>query len=264
MPFSLSETKLFLLDMDGTFYLGDTLLPGAVAFWELCRERGIKCAFLTNNSSRSRDTYLQRLQGMGVPHLSEEQIFTSADATLLYLKEQDLGPEVLLIGTPSLEQQFMQEGFVLNGQHPKAVVLGFDTTLTYQKLTDLCHAVNAGLPYIATHPDFVCPMPGGAIPDIGATIAFVEAATGRKPDAVIGKPNAFIAQAAARRYGCEVEEICMVGDRLYTDIALGQCGCGTVLVLSGESTVEDLPNAVHQPDVICENLAGLCEKLKKC
>lgn len=262
MALSLADVKLFLLDMDGTFYLGDTLLPGAIAFWELCRSRGIRCAFLTNNSSRGRETYLQRLKGMGVPHLEEEQIFTSADATLSYLKEQKLGPEVLLIGTPSLEQQFVQEGFRLGREEAKAVVLGFDTTLTYQKLTDLCQAVSAGLPYIATHPDFVCPMPGGAIPDIGATIAYVEAATGRRPDAVIGKPNAFIAQAAAKRYGCRVEEICMVGDRLYTDIALGQSGCGTVLVLSGESTREDLPAAVHQPDLICDDLAGLCRELE--
>lgn len=263
MSFSLGATKLFLLDMDGTFYLGDQLLPGAIEFWEQCRERGVKCAFLTNNSSRSRDTYLKRLQGMGVPHLQEEQIFTSADATLLYLQEKKMGPEILLIGTPSLEQQVQEAGFVLDKEHAKAVVLGFDTTLTYEKLCDLCAAVSAGLPYIATHPDYVCPMPGGSIPDIGATIAFVEAATGRRPDEIIGKPNAYIVKAAARRYGCEVEEICMVGDRLYTDIALGRCGCGTVLVLSGESTMEDLPNAAYQPDLICENLAGLCREVEK-
>jgi len=262
MALFLEDIKLFLLDMDGTFYLGDTLLPGALAFWELCRSRGIRCAFLTNNSSRGRETYLRRLQGLGVPHLREEQIFTSADATLLYLQEHRLGPEILLIGTPSLEQQFTDAGFILGSDAPKAVVLGFDTTLTYEKLTALCHAVSAGLPYIATHPDLVCPMPGGAIPDIGATIAYVEAATGRCPDAVIGKPNAYIARAAAARYGCRVEEICMVGDRLYTDIALGQCGCGTVLVLSGESTLADLPRAVHQPDLICADLAELCRKLE--
>lgn len=261
MPFDLSKVKQFLLDMDGTFYLGDTLLPGALDFWALCRERGIGCAFLTNNSSRGTDTYLRRLRGMGVPHLRSEHIFTSADATLLYLSEHHMGPSLLLIGTPSLEEQFAAAGYVLRGGEPQAVVLGFDTTLTYEKLTALCRAVAAGLPYIATHPDLVCPVADGVIPDIGATIAYVEAVTGRRPDAVIGKPNACIAQAAARRYGCAVEELCMVGDRLYTDIALGECGCGTVLVLSGESGREDLPGAVHQPDLVCEDLAALCKEL---
>lgn len=261
MPFDLSKTKQFLLDMDGTFYLGDTLLPGALDFWELCQERGIGCAFLTNNSSRGADTYLQRLRGMGVSHLRSEHIFTSADATLLYLSEHHMGPSLLLIGTPSLEAQFTAAGYVLDSGDPKAVVLGFDTTLTYEKLTALCRAVAAGLSYIATHPDLVCPVKGGVIPDIGATIAYVEAVTGRWPDAVVGKPNAYIAQAAARRYGCAVEELCMVGDRLYTDIALGTSGCGTVLVLSGESRREDLPGAAHQPDLVCADLAALCVEL---
>ncbi len=261
MAFSLAQTKLFLLDMDGTFYLGDTLLPGALEFWELCRRQGIGCVFLTNNSSRGADAYLRRLRGMGVPHLKAEQIFTSADATLLYLAEHHIGPEVLLIGTPSLEEQFAAAGYCLGAAGAKAVVLGFDTTLTYGKLTVLCQAVAAGLPYIATHPDRNCPMPGGFIPDIGATIAYVEASTGRRPDAVIGKPNAYIAEAAARRYGCAVEELCMVGDRLYTDIALGKCGCGTVLVLSGESRREDLVAAEHQPDLVCRDLAELCTYL---
>ena len=261
MPFDLTKTKQFLLDMDGTFYLGDTLLPGALAFWELCQERGIGCAFLTNNSSWGADAYLQRLRGMGVSHLREEHILTSADATLLYLSEHHIGPSLLLIGTPSLEAQFTAAGYVLDSGAPKAVVLGFDTTLTYEKLTALCQAVAAGLPYIATHPDLVCPVADGMIPDIGATIAYVEAVTGRRPDAVVGKPNAYIAQAAARRYGCAVEELCMVGDRLYTDIALGACGCGTVLVLSGESRREDLPGAAHQPDLVCADLAELCGKL---
>lgn len=262
MPFDLAKTKQFLLDMDGTFYLGDALLPGALKFWTLCRERGIGCAFLTNNSSRGTEAYLRRLRGLGVTHLDASQIFTSADATLLYLAEHRLGPSLLLIGTPSLEEQFTAAGYVLNGPEPQAVVLGFDTTLTYDKLTALCRAVAAGLPYIATHPDLVCPVADGFLPDVGAAIAYVEAAAGRRPDAVIGKPNAYIAQAAAKRYGCGLDALCMVGDRLYTDIALGACGCGTVLVLSGESQREDIPAAAHQPDLVCEDLAELCGRIE--
>ena len=258
MAFSLEKIRLFLLDLDGTFYLDDTLLPGALAFLERCRERGRAFAFLTNNSSRGKADYLEKFRRLNVPGITEREIFTSGDATLMYLREQGIGPEILLIGTPSLENQFASEGYRLDSTHPSAVVLGFDTTLTYAKLTALCDAVRAGLPYIATHPDLNCPVSGGCIPDIGATIAYVEAATGRRPDAVIGKPNRYIVQAAAERYSCRLEEICMVGDRLYTDIALGRSGCGTVLVLCGESRREDLAGAAHQPDLVCRDLAELC------
>lgn len=263
MAFSLEDIRLFLLDMDGTFYLDDTLLPGALAFLALCRERGTAFSFLTNNSSKGKADYLAKLHRIGVAGITEKEIFTSADATLLYMAQQGMERETLLIGTQSLEQQFREAGYVTDSKSPKAVVLGFDTTLTYQKLTDLCNAVRAGLPYIATHPDFNCPVSGGYIPDIGATIAYVEAATGRRPDVVIGKPNRFIAEAAAQKFQCRLDQVCMVGDRLYTDIALGQCGCGTVLVLCGESRREEIPKAIHQPDLVCENLAELCEELKK-
>ena len=263
MAFSLEKIRLFLLDLDGTFYLDDTLLPGALEFLELCRNRKTEFAFLTNNSSRGKADYLQKLHRLGVSGITEREVFTSADATLMYLAEQGVERELLLIGTPSLERQFSDAGYFLSSAAPKAVVLGFDTTLTYAKLTALCDAVRSGLPYIATHPDLNCPVAGGCIPDIGATIAYVEAATGRRPDAVIGKPNRYIVQAAAERYRCRLEEICMVGDRLYTDNALGRNGCGTVLVLCGESRREDLAGAAHQPDLVCRDLAELCERISK-
>lgn len=263
MAFSLDRTRLFLLDLDGTFYLEDTLLPGALEFLGLCRDKGVAFSFLTNNSSRGKADYLAKLQKLGVAEITEREIFTSGDATLLYLKKQQIGPDLLLIGTPSLEEQFISAGYRVSSSHPAAVVLGFDTTLTYEKLTRLCNAVRGGLPYIATHPDLNCPVAGGWLPDIGATIAYVEAATGRRPDVVIGKPNRFIAEAAAQKFQCRLDQVCMVGDRLYTDIALGRCGCGTVLVLCGESGRGDLPNAVHQPDLVCSDLAVLCKIWRK-
>ncbi len=172
--------------------------------------------------------------------MSEADVFTSGDAALLYLAENHFSKDILLIGTPSLEEQFAAAGYNVRVKNPGAVVLGFDTTITYEKLTALCDAVRAGLPYVATHPDLNCPVPGGFIPDVGAVIAFVKASTGREPDAVIGKPNGYIARAAARKYGVPLASLCMVGDRLYTDIALGACGCGTVLVLCGETREADL------------------------
>lgn len=258
--FDLHGAKLFLLDMDGTFYLGDELLPGAAEFLDFCRATGRKFTFLMNNSSRSKSDYVAKLARLGVT-VTEREVYTSGDATLAYLAENGFSRKLLLIGTPSLEAQFEAAGYETAAKDPAAVVLGFDTTITYGKLTRLCDAVRAGLPYIATHPDFNCPVPGGYIPDTGAVIAFVKASTGREPDAVIGKPNGTIARAAAAAFGVTLAETCMVGDRLYTDIALGACGCGTALVLCGESTREDLAASGLRPDIVCENLADLYQAL---
>ena len=137
------------------------------------------------------------------------------------------------------------------------MVLGFDTTLTYEKLVKLCDFVLEGLPYIATHPDINCPVEGGFIPDIGAMMALVESSTGRAADVIVGKPYPPIVKAIVEKTGFAADEIIMVGDRLYTDIALGAAGLGTVLVLSGEAKLEDLLSAPHQPDLVVENLEEL-------
>jgi ribonucleotide monophosphatase NagD (HAD superfamily) len=142
-------------------------------------------------------------------------------------------------------------------------VLGFDTGIDYAKLTALCNAVRAGLPYIATHPDINCPVAGGVIPDVGAVIAFVQAATGRLPNVVVGKPNGIIARMAARRAGLPLSALCMVGDRLYTDIALGRAGVQTALVFSGETTRESLAQSDLKPTYVFENLAGMAAALRR-
>ena len=249
----LSGIRLFLLDLDGTFYLDGTPLLGALDFLAALRQKGVAFAFLTNNSSRGREEYLDRLAGMGV-QMTGRELLTSADATIDYLTREGFSHELLLVGTPSLEAQFAAAGYTVHSDRPQAVVLGFDTTLTYQKLVELCDAVRAGLPYIATHPDFNCPVKGGFIPDIGGVIALVEACTGRRPDAVIGKPNAFIAQAASDRFAVPLEQICMVGDRLYTDIALGRCGVKTALVLSGETSADDYAKSEIRADFVFDGI----------
>lgn len=243
----LSRIRLFLLDMDGTFYLDNTLLPGALEFLAALRKKGVPFAFLTNNSSKGRSAYFEKLSAMGVS-AGEDELFTSADATILYLKENRFDPHIALIGTESLCAQFAAAGFAVNEKKTEAVVLGFDTTLTYEKLCRLCSLVRAGVPYIATHPDFNCPVEGGFIPDIGGVIALVKACTGREPDAVIGKPNGYIAKAAAEKFGVSLSDICMVGDRLYTDIALGRCGVRTALVFSGETSLAEYEKSAIRAD----------------
>jgi len=259
----LSMVRGFLLDMDGTFYLSDRLLEGALRFIDLLRAQKKEFLFLTNNSSKHRRQYAEKISRLGLP-LAEESVLTSGEATALYLKAQHPGANIFLVGTPALEEEFRQHGFQLVQQEPQFLVLGFDTTLTYQKLWALCDFVRAGVPYIATHPDFNCPTETGWMPDVGAMIAFVKAATGREPDLVVGKPNRLIVDAAAIKMNLQVNQLAMIGDRLYTDIALGQSSeITTVLVLSGETKIDDLKDSPFQPDYTFQNLAGVADWLEK-
>ena len=259
----LSTVRGFLLDMDGTFYLSDRLLEGALRFIDLLREQKKEFLFLTNNSSKHRRQYAEKISRLGLP-IPEEFVLTSGEATALYLKSQHPRARLFVVGTPSLEEEFRQHGFRLVEQEPDFLVLGFDTTLTYQKLWALCDLVRAGIPYIATHPDFNCPTESGWMPDVGAMIAFVKAATGREPDLVVGKPNRLIVDAAAAKMNLSINQLAMIGDRLYTDIALGQSsGILTVLVLSGETKIEDLTDSPFQPDYTFQNLAGVADWLER-
>jgi len=259
----LRAVRGFLLDMDGTFYLSDRLLEGALRFIDLLRQQEKQFLFLTNNSSKDRRQYAEKISRLGLP-LAEEGVLTSGEATALYLKQQHPGAGVFLVGTPSLEDEFRQHGFRLVEHEPEFLVLGFDTTLTYRKLWSLCDFVRAGVPFIATHPDFNCPTETGWMPDVGAMIAFVKAATGREPDLVVGKPNRLIVDAAAVKMNLKVEQLAMIGDRLYTDIALGAgSGIATILVLSGETKIEDLKDSPYKPDYTFENLAGVADWLER-
>ena len=258
----LLRVKCFLLDMDGTFNLGNELIDGSLYFIETLNELGKDYLFLTSNSSKHRRLYAEKITRLGLP-IPEEKVFTSGEATALYLQQEHPSSSVYVVGTPALEEEFREHGFQLEDKNPQLVVLGFDTTLTYQKLWNLCDFVRAGLPFIATHPDFNCPTETGYMPDIGAMIAFVRASTGREPDLVVGKPNRMIVDAVTQKYGLAIEEMAMVGDRLYTDIALGQAsGITTCLVLSGESHPEDLANSPFQPTYTFANLGAIADWLK--
>jgi 4-nitrophenyl phosphatase len=259
----LSTVRGFLLDMDGTFYLGDRLLEGALRFIDLLRKQKKEFLFLTNNSSKHGSQYAEKISRLGLP-LTDKSVLTSGEATALYLKERHPGADLFLVGTPSLEEEFRQHSFHLVQQEPQVIVLGFDTTLTYNKLWALCDFVRAGIPFIATHPDFNCPTEKGFMPDVGAMIAFVKAATGRQPDLVVGKPNRLIVEAAAVKMNLQVNRLAMIGDRLYTDIALGQTsGITTILVLSGETKLEDLRESPFQPDYTFKDLAGVADWLER-
>lgn len=252
----LARARCFLFDMDGTIYLGGKLINGAKKFLDHLTRDGFPHYFLTNNSSRSRKDYVHKLYGLGLD-VPAEQVFSSGEATAIYLKKQQPGARIYLVGTPSLAEEFERFGFELTDENPDYAVLGFDTSLTYEKLHKLCDLVAAGKPYVATHPDINCPTETGFMPDIGAMMALVETSTGRAPDVIVGKPNPPIIEALLEKTGFSVDELVMVGDRLYTDIAMGETGITTVLVLSGEAKPEDIPNAPHQPDFVVQDLGEL-------
>ena len=259
---SLADIRLFLLDMDGTVYLGSRLLPGSLDFLRYLGETGRDHLFLTNNSSRNADYYAQKLTKLGWPAQPGE-ILTSGEATALYLGGLKPSARVYLLGTPDLETEFAAHGFVLTDENPDYVVLGFDMTLTYDKLVRACDLVRGGVPFIATHPDLNCPTETGYIPDCGAMTALITASTGVTPK-VIGKPNREIIDAMFRKKPVRRDQVAMVGDRLYTDIVMGHnAGVTSVLVLSGEAKESDIPAAPVKPDHVAGGLGALYEALKQ-
>ena len=259
---SLADIRLFLLDMDGTVYLGSRLLPGSLDFLRYLGETGRDHLFLTNNSSRNAQYYAQKLTKLGWPAQPDE-ILTSGEATALYLGGLKPAARVYLLGTPDLETEFAAHGFVLTDENPDYVVLGFDMTLTYDKLVRACDLVRGGVPFIATHPDLNCPTETGYIPDCGAMTALITASTGVTPK-VIGKPNREIIDAMFRKKPVRRDQVAMVGDRLYTDIVMGHnAGVTSVLVLSGEAKESDIPAAPVKPDHVTGGLGALYEALKQ-
>ncbi|MBN1777447.1 MAG: HAD-IIA family hydrolase [Clostridiales bacterium] len=257
----LRPIRCFLLDMDGTFYLGSRLLDGSLQFLDKVQASGRQALFLTNNSSKSAGVYVEKLKGMGVkaPFL---RVLTSGQATAEYALKAFPGKRAYVLGTDMLLGELKSAGLSIDNQNPDFVLIGYDTTLDYRKMTGVCDFVRAGLPYIATHPDLNCPTETGFAPDIGAIIAFVEASTGRRPDTVIGKPNRGIVDAATRMTGLRAAQLAMVGDRLYTDVAMSALhGILGVLVLTGEAKQADLVNSQFQPDLIFDRLSDMIEYL---
>ena len=261
----LSDVRVFALDMDGTIYLGDHWIPGAREWILEAEASGRSCYFLTNNSSKSPEIYADKLRRMGLA-LPENRIITSGEAAISYLRERHPGRRVFLLGNALLREEFERGGILLDEENPEIVVTCFDTSLTYDKLRRVCDLVRGGLPYIATHPDYNCPTEDGFMPDLGAISALIRASAFRDPDVVIGKPNREISdylmqhirRAEPRLAGIQRSQVAMVGDRLYTDVAAGiRGGLRSILVLSGEASLEDVQNSPDRPDLIYSSLSDI-------
>ncbi len=253
----LRPIRCFLLDMDGTFYLGDRLIDGSLDFLEALRRTGRTARFLTNNSSRSASAYVRKLERMGVPEEYRDVISSSHAAAHYCLRRFPEG-RCFLMGNPDLRRELEAMGMNIRDEHPDYVLLAFDTTLRYDRLCTACDLIRAGLPYIATHPDINCPTETGFIPDAGSFMALIEASTGRRPDVILGKPYAGIVDEALERTGFGKAELAMVGDRLYTDVATGvNHGLTGILVLSGEATLADLEASDVKPDLVFPRLSSM-------
>ena len=259
----LTDKRLFLLDMDGTLYLDDALFPGTLPFLRRIREKGGRYLFLTNNSSRGADAYVEKLRLLGIESTPED-FLTSVDALILFLRKGDYQSKALYVaGTESFRSQLRQAGFPVTADRDEAEVLicGFDTELTFQKLEDACILLNRGVEFLATNPDWVCPTWYGYVPDCGSVCEMLFRATGRRPK-VIGKPQPEMALLAMESTGFPPEETVLVGDRLYTDIACAaNAGIDSVLVLSGESSRNDLKTSEVHPRWVLQDVAELTENM---
>ena len=246
----VKNIKLFLMDMDGTVYIGDKKIEGAFEALEELKRRGKKVLFLTNNSSKTAVDYVKKLSSMGYP-ATEKDIFSSGEATIRFLQENRQGKKVLLLANSAVYKQFEEAGINLVKEDADLVLVCFDTELDYKKLTAACNCLFEGKEYIVSHPDLVCPANPHSIPDVGSFMALIKAVTGRDPDLVIGKPYKTMAEYVAKDFGLRPDEIAMVGDRLYTDIKFAtDNGMTSILVLTGETTLPDLEKSDVKPDVV--------------
>lgn len=234
----LKKVRCFLLDMDGTLYLEDGLIGDMKATLSAVRDSGRKIVYLTNNSSKSADVYKEKLMRLGIFD-ARDDIYTSGMATARYLNLHYPKKPVFLVGTDALAAEFEKNGVRIS-EDADIAVLGYDTTLTYEKLCKIDEKLRRGATFIATHPDTVCPAKNGSVPDIGSFLALLKASSGREPDVICGKPYAAMGEAISDHLGYLPEELLMAGDRLYTDIRFAiNSGFFSLLVYSGETTKED-------------------------
>jgi HAD superfamily hydrolase (TIGR01450 family) len=264
----LSIIRHVALDMDGTIYSGGTLFEFTLPFLALLREMGIGYTFLTNNPSKNTADYLKHLKRMGIEATSEE-LYTSTQATIEFLQKN--WPQVrrlFVLGTPSMCEAFAAAGFELLPddpyEAPDAVIVGFDMTLTYQRLCRAAWWIKQGRPYFGTNPDRVCPTDQPTVlVDCGSIIAALKEATGRAPEAVLGKPDVAMLTGILHRHSLEAKNLAMVGDRLYTDIAMAQrSGAFGVLVLTGETTAVEAAAHSPRPELVAPSLVEFGEQLR--
>ena len=260
----LKGKRLFLLDMDGTIYLDEQLFDGTLDFLAHVKAIGGRAMYLTNNSSKSVSSYVDKLQRLGISACAED-FLTSVNATVLYLQKQGYH-KIYAFGTESFKSQLREGNLPIVDKLEEDIdclCMGFDTELTFQKLEDACILLNRGVDFVATNPDWVCPTWYGSVPDCGSVSEMLFRATGRRPR-FIGKPQPDMVELAIAKSGFAKEQAILLGDRLYTDIQSGvNAGIDTVLVLSGEATLDDLAVSQVKPAYVMENIREFLNNIKE-
>ncbi|WP_232729946.1 TIGR01457 family HAD-type hydrolase [Paenibacillus phocaensis] len=256
--------KAYLIDLDGTLYHGPKMIPGADELISALRAQRIPFLFVTNNSSRTPREVAAHLEAMGISARAEE-VCTSAVAAARYVAEAHPGCKVAAIGEAGLTEALVESGLQLDLDEPDVVVQGIDRQFTYDTLTRAARWIRGGARYVLTNPDLLLPSQEGLMPGAGTLSAAIQAASGVKP-VVIGKPSAPLMDFAIARLGMEASEVAVIGDNLHTDIAAGvKAGCGTILVLTGVTTADNLPDYVKssgvEADVVCRDLKEARERI---
>jgi 4-nitrophenyl phosphatase len=260
--FCLEDLRALLVDMDGTLFRGPIPLPGLQRFFAFLQAGGISFVVVSNNATKTAAEYRKRLADQGV-QIQANQILTAATATASYLEsELGTGATLYVIGEPALTGLLRRAGFSIlhdAGRPVDAVVVGGDSTLTYDKLKDAVLLLQRGARFVGTNPDLLCPTEEGLVPEAGATLAALQAATGIAP-AVIGKPARPLFDLAMQRLGCRRAETAILGDRLETDIDGGrQAGLKTVLVTTGIDDECSVWQKGIEPDLIVSSLDMLVD-----
>ena len=253
---SLDGIKAVFLDLDGTIYLGDSLIDGALDFLGRLEERGIKRYFLSNNSSKSVEQYVEKLRDLGIDADKDEVLLSTHDL-ISWLRKKEV-TSTFLVGTEGMRSMLEEEGIETSSEQPEFVVLGYDTEISYEKLATASIHLHEGVQLVASHPDMVCPSPRGGLPDTGAYMSLFKATTGVGPVHVCGKPNKGMILHKVEDLGLKPSECCMVGDRLYTDIEMAdRAGVHGILVLSGEASVDDVEEGELRPSLVVGSVAEL-------
>ncbi len=259
----IKDTECFVLDMDGTIYLGDRLFDFTKEFLSTVERCGKTYVFYTNNSSKNAEAYINKLSNMNIS-VTPDKMLISNQVIIQYMLKNYAGKSVYIVGTKYLIDDFKVAGItVLDSREADMAVLGFDTTLTYEKLCIACDIVRAGKPILGVNPDLNCPTDGGFIPDCGSMAALIEKSTGVMPE-FFGKPSRHTLEYVKQRTGFKEESITFIGDRLYTDIAIADgTDAHSILVLTGESSEEDVKKGNYHPDAICDSLAEITSILRE-
>ena len=258
----LSEKKFFLLDMDGTIYLDNDLFDGTLDFLAKVKNKGGKYLFVTNNSSKSVDAYVNKLERLGISACADD-FLTSTDATVLYLNANHPGKKFYSMGTRSFTEQLKNSGVNVTTELEDDIfglVISNDTELTFKKLDDACILLGKGVEYIATNPDWVCPTSYGYVPDCGSFAEMLEHATGRKP-LFIGKPKPEMLLLAMEKYGYSKDDTVMIGDRHHDIEGAHINGLKCAAVLYGYGDREEFENA--GADFIIDTPHGIIDFLKE-